>query len=76
MQNFTGSDPISTFVPEAHTAGTVLLGTETTGVVNENGTVLLSLHYSENGDEAVRAAIDLLGEPEATHHQDGSNHYP
>ncbi|WP_166789374.1 hypothetical protein [Cryobacterium sp. TMS1-20-1] len=58
MQNFTGSDPISTFVPEEHTAGTVLLG-----VVNENGTVLLSLHYSENGDEAVRAAIDLLGEP-------------
>ncbi|SFH67946.1 hypothetical protein E3O11_06940 [Cryobacterium levicorallinum] len=54
----------------------ILIGAETTDVVDEGGTVLLSLRYSENGDEAVAAVIDLLGEPEATHHQDGSNHYP
>ncbi len=54
----------------------ILIGAETTDVVDDGGNVLLSLRYLENGDEAVAAAIDLLGEPEATHHQDGSNHYP
>ena len=54
----------------------ILIGAETTDVVDEGANVLLSLRYSENGDEAVAAAIDLFGEPEATHHQDGSNHYP
>ena len=54
----------------------ILIGAETTDVVDEGGTVLLSLRYSENGDKAVAAAIDILGEPEVSHHQDGSNHYP
>ncbi|WP_134528927.1 hypothetical protein [Cryobacterium serini] len=54
----------------------ILIGAESTDVVDANGNVLLSLRYSENGDEAVVAAVKILGEPQGTHHQDGSNHYP
>lgn len=54
----------------------ILIGAETADIVDDGGNVLLSLRYSENGDEAVASAIDILGEPQATHHQDGSKHYP
>ncbi|TFD14873.1 hypothetical protein E3T35_00270 [Cryobacterium sp. TMT1-2-2] len=54
----------------------ILIGAETADIVDDGGNVLLSLRYSENGDGAVASAIDILGEPQATHHQDGSNHYP
>ncbi|WP_104090483.1 MULTISPECIES: hypothetical protein [unclassified Cryobacterium] len=54
----------------------ILIGAETADIVDDGGNVLLSLRYSENGDEAVASAIDILGEPQTTHHQDGSNHYP
>lgn len=54
----------------------ILIGAETTDVVDENGQVLLSLRYSENGDEAVAAATSVLGSPNDSHHQEGSNHHP
>ena len=66
--------PSATATPAA--PARILIGAETTDILDQDGNVLLSLRYVENGDDAVAAAIDLLGEPVATHHQDGSNHYP
>ncbi|TFD62750.1 hypothetical protein E3T39_02100 [Cryobacterium suzukii] len=72
--------PTGNPVPSETAAATepdrILIGAETTDVVDENGNVLLSLRYSENGDEAVAAAVNILGEALTTHHQDGSSHYP
>ena len=64
--------PSETTVPAEPTS--ILIGAEKTDVVDENGNVLVSLRYFENGDAAVAAAIEILGEPQGTHHQDGSNH--
>ncbi|WP_146069356.1 hypothetical protein [Cryobacterium sp. Y11] len=69
-------NPVSSEATAPAEPTSIRLGAETTDVVDENGTVLLALRYSENGDEAVAAAIEILGEPLTTHHQDGSNHYP
>ena len=69
-------DPVPSETAAAAEPDRILIGAETTDVVSENGTVLLSLRYSENGDEAVVAAVNILGELQGTHHQDGSNHYP
>ncbi|WP_146072808.1 hypothetical protein [Cryobacterium sp. Y62] len=69
-------DPVPFETAAAAEPDRILIGAETTDVVDEDGTVLLSLRYFENGDEAVTAAINILGEPQGTHHQDGSSHYP
>ncbi|WP_146066046.1 hypothetical protein [Cryobacterium sp. Y82] len=69
-------DPVPSETATAAEPDRILIGAESTDVVDENGNVLLSLRYSEDGDEAVAAAVNILGEPQGTHHQDGSNHYP
>ena len=68
--------PVPSEMAAAAEPDRILIGAETTDVVDENGNVLLSLRYSENGDEAVAAAVNILGEPLTTHHQDSSSHYP
>ena len=70
-----GAESTPDVVPASGPTG-ILIGAETTNVVDENGQVLLSLRYSEDGDDAVAAATSVLGSPNDTHHQQGSNHYP
>ena len=54
----------------------ILIGAETTEIIDENGVVLVSLRYSDDGDAAVADAIEILGEPKERRHQDRSNHSP
>ena len=69
-------DPVPSESLSASEPTGILIGAETTDIVDENGEVLVSLWYSEDGDAAVAAAVGVLGEPTDTHHQDRSNHYP
>jgi hypothetical protein len=54
----------------------ILMGAEATDILDANGDVLVSLRYAEDGDEAVAAVTEVLGEPGNTLHDEGSAHYP
>lgn len=69
-------DPVPSESSSSSEPTGILIGAETTDIVDANGEVLVSLRYSEDGDAAVAAAVGVLGEPTDTHHQDRTNHYP
>ena len=62
--------------PERAKPARIVIGSETTDILDENGNVLVSLQYSGDGGAAVSAATDVLGTPLDTHHQEGTSHNP
>jgi hypothetical protein len=57
-------------------AASILIGAEATDILDESGDILVSLRYLDDGDAAVAAVTQVLGEPGSTLHDEGSPHYP
>jgi hypothetical protein len=53
----------------------IIIGLNATDVVDASGTVLLSLDYGTDGDQAVAQVIELLGEPTSTENVPQNPHY-
>lgn len=69
----TPSTPPET--PEPAAASSIVIGAETTEILDQDGDVMVSLRYSEDGDEAVAEAATVLGPPTGTSHFAGDFHY-
>ena len=69
-------DPVPSASSSASAPTDIIIGAESTDIVDASGDVLVSLKYSEDGDDAVAAAVGILGEPTEVRHQDSTNHYP
>ncbi|MCU1406208.1 MAG: hypothetical protein JWQ43_2511 [Glaciihabitans sp.] len=53
----------------------IIIGALATDIVDASGTVLLSLDYDTDGDEAVAQLTELIGEPTATENRPKAPHF-
>ena len=70
------TEPVPSESSSASAPTNIIIGAESTDIVDAGGDVLVSLKYSEDGDDAVAAAVEILGEPTEVRHQDSTNHNP
>jgi len=70
------TDAAATPAPTSAAPTTILIGAEAVDIVAADGSSLLSVQYSGDGDAAVRDITTVLGEPVRTERTEKSPHYP